>query len=74
MIFTSPNGIIEKQALHFSFKTLNNEAKYESLLVGLRLTRELRVLHLQILSDSIQVVGQVRGEYEAKAPSIGKYL
>lgn len=37
MILASLDGIIVEQTLCFSFKTLNNEVKYEVLLAGLRL-------------------------------------
>lgn len=52
MILASPDGIVTKQSLHFSFKTLNNEAWYEALLGELRLAHELRVQYLKALSDS----------------------
>lgn len=74
MVLASPNGIITEQALHFSFKTLNNKIEYEALLVELRLARELGVRHLKALRDSQSVVGQVRKEYEAKFPIMERYL
>lgn len=37
LILTSFNDIIAKYAPHFNFKIFNNEAGYETLLVGLRL-------------------------------------
>lgn len=74
MILTSLDGIIVKQPLWFSFKTSNDEAKYEALLVGLTLTHELKVQHLKALSNSQLVIGQVCGEYKAKTPTMEKYL
>lgn len=65
-----PNDIITEQALHFSFKILNNEIEYEALLTRLRLTRELGIQHLKALSDSQLVIDQVWKEYEAKAPTM----
>lgn len=41
MILVNLNGIIAEQALHFSFKSLNNKVKYETLLVGLKLVASL---------------------------------
>lgn len=43
MIINSLDGVVAKQALHFYFKTLNNKAKYEVFLLGLRLARNLGV-------------------------------
>ena len=38
--------------LRFGFKASNNKAEYEALLAGLRLAKELKVGHIQIFSDS----------------------
>ena len=38
LILANLDSIVAKQALCFSFKTSNNEAEYEVLLTGLRLT------------------------------------
>lgn len=74
MIIASLNGIIAEQAIHFNFKILNNETKYEALLVDLRLSHELRIQCLKILRDSQLVLGHVCREYKAKAPTMEKYL
>ena len=39
-------------ALHFGFQASNNKAKYEALIVGLRLARELQVRNLKLYNDS----------------------
>jgi len=36
-----------EQAIRFSFSTSNNQVKYEALIVGLRLAKELGVRHLK---------------------------
>lgn len=74
MILASVDSVIAKQAIYFSFRTSNNKVEYEALLAGLRLTCKLGVQCLKALSDFQLVVGQVRGEYEAKAPILKKYL
>lgn len=50
-------------ALRFGFKASNNEAEYEVLLVGLRLTKEMGVKKLEIFNDSKLIVNQVISEY-----------
>ncbi|RDX93385.1 hypothetical protein CR513_24366, partial [Mucuna pruriens] len=35
------NGVLIEQSLHFKFRASNNQAEYETLLVGMRLAREL---------------------------------
>ena len=41
-----------KYALYFELPATNNEAKYEALAVGLKITKELGVEHLKACSDS----------------------
>ena len=43
--------------------TSNNEAEYDTLLIGLRLAKEMKAGYLQIFSDSQLVVKQVTKEY-----------
>ena len=50
----------------FKFPTSNNEAKYEALVIDLRMEKELRVRYLRVYSDSQLIVGQVRDQFEAK--------
>lgn len=49
LILASPNSDIIEQVHYFNFKTFNNKMEYEVLLMGLRLTWELRVQHLKAL-------------------------
>ncbi|KAM2646732.1 hypothetical protein TB1_000053 [Malus domestica] len=43
LVLTTPDKVAMEYALHFKFKVSNNEAKYEALLVGLRLAKHLGV-------------------------------
>lgn len=51
-------------SLCFKFKASNNEAEYESLDMGLKIARDLKVQHLKVYSDSQLFIGQVYDEYE----------
>ena len=42
VILEGPNYIMLEYSLKFDFKTTNNHAKYNTLLVGLHLAREVR--------------------------------
>lgn len=46
MVLVMPYDSILKQALNLEYKASNNEAKYEGLLVGLRVIIELQVKEL----------------------------
>ena len=55
-----------KYGVQLKFSATNNEAEYEGILTGLRLGRALGVKHLFVQNDSKLVIGQIKGEYEAK--------
>ena len=63
-----------KYGVQLKFSTTNNEAEYEGILTGLRLGKALRAKNLLIQNDSKLVIGQTRGEYEAKEERMQKYL
>ena len=65
-VITIPNGEMLKYGVQLKFSATNNEAEYEGILTGLRLGRALGVKHLLVQNDSKLVIGQIRGEYEAK--------
>ena len=73
LMLISPEGHKITCALRFGFKASNNKAKYESLLAGLRLAKELKAGHLQIFSDSQLVVKQVMEEYQAQGEKMVEY-
>ncbi|XP_030936072.1 uncharacterized protein LOC115961193 [Quercus lobata] len=74
VIITTPDGEVLKYGVQLRFPATNNEAEYEGILTGLRLGRALGAKNLLIQSDSKLVVGQIRGEYEAKEERMQKYL
>ena len=61
-------------AIHFQFKASNNEAEYEALLAGLDIARKLGAENLKIHCDSLLIVNQVKGEYQAKEENMAAYL
>jgi ribonuclease HI len=61
-------------SLRLKFKITNNEAKYEAVIAGLRMTLELRAKFVKIQSDSQVIVGHIRGEFEAKGEKMKRYL
>ncbi|XP_021996293.1 uncharacterized protein LOC110893494 [Helianthus annuus] len=70
----SPNGKELTYAIRLDFKSTNNEAEYEALLVGLCLAVKLGMQHLEAHVDSLLVAGQVRGDYAVKRDIIILYL
>lgn len=41
IVLEGPNQVLIKKSLHFAFKTSNNQAEYEAIIVGLSLAKEV---------------------------------
>ncbi|XP_073107254.1 uncharacterized protein [Elaeis guineensis] len=72
-LLANSEGVVTEHALRFDFKASNNQAEYEALVAGLKLALELEVDRLKVFSDSQLVVGQIKGEFEARDPTLVKY-
>ena len=53
---------------------MNNEAEYEALLMGMAMVQRMGGKSVKVFSDSRLVVGQVKGEFEAKDERMQGYL
>ncbi|XP_017245311.1 uncharacterized protein LOC108216961 [Daucus carota subsp. sativus] len=74
VVLKSPEGHLLKSAVHFSFGATNNMAEYEALIAGLRLAREMKVENLDIYSDSMIVVEQVKGGFQWNGIQTDAYI
>ena len=63
-----------KYGVQLKFPVTNNEAKYEAILTGLRIARALGAENIVLKSDSQLVIGQVKGDFEAKKTRMQKYV
>ncbi|XP_040995975.1 keratin, type I cytoskeletal 9-like [Juglans microcarpa x Juglans regia] len=52
--------------IRLTFKTTNNEVKYETLLAGLSITEALGAVEIEVRVDFQVIINQVLGEFEAK--------
>ncbi|KAM6563003.1 hypothetical protein CsatB_023001 [Cannabis sativa] len=57
-----------------TWKASINETKYEALIAGLKLAREMKAEHIEICSNSQLVVNIISGEYEARGEKMIAYL
>jgi ribonuclease HI len=74
VILTAPKGDKLKYALQLNFATCtNNMAKYEALLHGMRVTKEMSVNRLRCFGNSNLVASQVSGTCDASDPTMIKY-
>ena len=74
VVVTAPNEEKLKYGVQLKFLATNNESEYEGILTGLRLGRALGIKYLLVQNDSKLVIGQIRGDYEAKEERMQKYL
>ena len=70
----SPEKVVIEKSLRLDFLATNNESEYEALLEGMAMVQRMGGKSIKIFSDSRLVVGQVRGEFEAKDERIQGYL
>ena len=63
-----------KYRVQLKFSATNNEAEYEGILMELRLGKVLGAQNLLVQNNSKLVIGQIKGEYEAKEERMQKYL
>ena len=64
----STKKITIEKSLRLSFSATNNEAEYEALLIGMMMVQKMGGKMVKVFSDSKLVVGQVRGDLEARDP------
>ena len=65
--------IIEK-SLKLGFSAMNNEAEYEALLEGMSMIRRMGGKSATVFLNSRLIVGQVKGELEARDERMQRYL
>ena len=63
-----------KHKVRLHYQTTNNEVEYEVLLKGLELVKLVGAQSILVLGDSMLVMGQINGTYEAKEGRMKKYL
>ena len=56
------------KAFRLDFLVSNNEAKYEALLIGLKMAKDLDVKAVHVFCDSKLVCTQINGEFETRVP------
>ena len=74
LLLLGSEGFVVEYILRFDLSATNNEAEYETLIVRLRIIRALRVQKLRICTNSQQVAGQMKEDFEDQEENIKKYL
>ena len=74
LVLMSLEKVFIEKSLRLDFSATNNEAKYKTLLEGMTMVQRMGGKSIKLFSDSRLVVGQVRGEFEAKDERMQGYL
>ena len=74
LVLMSPEKVVIEKYLRLDFSATNNEAEYETLLEGIAMVQRMGGKFIKLFLDSRLVVGQVRGEFEAKEERMQGYL
>ncbi|XP_030923160.1 uncharacterized protein LOC115950050 [Quercus lobata] len=74
LVLISPEKTIIKKSLRLGFSATNNETEYEALLQGMAMVQKMEGKAVEMFSDSRLVVGQVKGELEARDARMQEYL
>ena len=74
LILVSPERITIEKSLRLNFSATNNEVEYKALLIGMMMVHKMGGKAVTVFSDSKLVVGQVRGDLEARDSRMQEYL
>ena len=74
LVIISPEKIILEKSLRLDFLAINDEAKYEALLVRMTMVQKMEGKTVEMFSDSRLVVSLVEGELEAIDLRMQEYL
>ena len=74
LVLISLDKLIVEKLLRLGFSATTNEAKYETLLEGMSMVQRMGAKSATMFSDSRLVIGQVKGELEARDERIQGYL
>ena len=66
LVLVSPKKITIEKSLRLGFSTTNNKVEYEALLMGMAMVQKMGGKTVEMFSDSRLIVGQVKGELEAR--------
>ena len=74
LVLTSSENVVVEKSLRLDFLATNNEAEYKTILEGMAMVQRIGGKSIKLFSDSRLVVGQVKGEFEAKDERMRGYL
>ena len=74
LVLISLERLVVEKSLRLGFSATNNEAKYKALLEGMSMVQRMGGKSATMFSNSMLVIGQVKGELEARDERMQGYL
>nr|XP_023897009.1 uncharacterized protein LOC112008880 [Quercus suber] len=74
LVLVSPEDHVIEKSLRLGFSATNNETEYKPLLQGMVMVQKMGERSIEMFSDSRLVVGQVKGQMEARDSRMQEYL
>ena len=74
LVLVSPEKITIEKSFRLGFSATKNKAKYKALLIGMVIVQKMGGKIVEIFSDSRLVMGQVKGELEARDLRMQEYV
>ena len=74
LVLISPEKVIVEKSLRLDFSATNNEAEYETLMMGMAMVQRMGGKLVKVFSDSRLVISQVKGEFKMKDEKMQGYL
>ena len=74
LVLISPKKLTIEKSLRLGFSATNNKAEYEASLEGMSMVQRMGGKAVKMFSDSRLVIGQVKGELEARDGRMQGYL
>jgi ribonuclease HI len=72
-VLVSPKGQQTPIAVKLGFDCTNNMTEYEACIVGLQAALEFGAYELEVFGDSLLIVSQTNGEWQARDPKLIPY-
>jgi hypothetical protein len=74
IVLISPRGAVFEQSVHLDYFYINNQAKYEAILLGLQVLSSMGMKHVEAFGDSLLVMQQIADTFQCLDGSLNAYL
>jgi hypothetical protein len=74
IVLISPRGAVFEQSVRLDYFYINNQAKYEAILLGLQVLSSMGMKHVEAFGDSLLVMQQIADTLKCLDGSLNAYL